>query len=166
MRPETRPAGLARNFPLLTLCLILSCSANHEARVMPELLARKPVCLTLEWEPNSRPRFLESTAPDTMLLIPNRGKQLGYADTGGAEGRVALAPSQQDRKGGGWIWWTRGDTLWISSRSPTMDDLVVRAARPSGRDPADWRGVGMAASEHGRVGVHPYKCKELSESVP
>ena len=143
--------------------LLLSCSPNPEPRVLPDLLARKPVCLALDWGTGPPPDFFGWTAPDTLLLLPAGGEDLGHADSAGVEGRVALAGSQQDRKGGGWIWWTQHDTLVISSMSPTMDDLVVFAVRPEGRVPVDWRGPGLAASEGGRVGLYPYECKGLAE---
>jgi hypothetical protein len=133
--------------------LLLSCSANPEPRVLPDLLARKTVCLALDWGTGPPPDFFGWTAPDTLLLLPDRGEDLGHADSAGLQGRVALAESQQDRKGGGWIWWTQHDTLVISSMSPTMDDLVVFAARPEGKVPADWRGSGMAKGKRGQVGL-------------
>jgi hypothetical protein len=133
--------------------VLLSCSANPQPRVLPDLLARKPVCLALDWGTSPPPDFFGWTAPDTLVLLPGSGEDLGHADSAGVEGRVTLAGSQQDRKGGGWIWWTHHDTLVISSMSPTMDDLVVFAVRPEGKVPADWRGSGMAEGKRGQVGL-------------
>jgi hypothetical protein len=146
--------------------LLLSCSANTAPGVLPQLLAREPVCLAVDWGPGPTPNFFGWTAPDTMLLLPRGGENLGLADSAGAEGRVALVRSQQDRKGGGWIWWTQHDTLVISSMSPTMDDLEVFAVRPEGSVAADWRGSGMAESERGQVGLRPYECGGLPASAP
>ena len=144
--------------------LLLSCSANPRPGILPQLLAGKPVCLAMDWGSGPTPNFFGWTAPDTMLLLPGGGEDLGLADSTGAEGRVAMARSQSDRKGGGWIWWTQHDTLLVRSMSPTMDDLTVLAIRPGGSVAADWRGSGFATSERGQVGLQPYECRTLPQS--
>lgn len=141
---------------IATWCLAINCARTPLSRITPDLLAHEPVCLALDWGAGPPPNFFGWTAPDTMLLLPGGREHLGHAERSGAEGRVALAPSQQDRKGGGWIWWTQHDTLMISSMSPTMDDLVLSAARSDGS--ADWRGSGMAVEQQGHVGLHRYQC--------
>jgi hypothetical protein len=146
--------------------LLTSCAGKSSSQIMPGLLAHDPVCLALDWGTGSPPTFFGSTPPDTMLLLPGGEEDLRRADSAGAEGRVALARSQQDREGGGWIWWTQQDTLMISSMSPTMDDLVVIAVRPEGRVRASWRGSGMAVSNRGSVGLQRYKCTALRASGP
>jgi hypothetical protein len=151
-----RRARLAWGVGAFVCFFVMSCAGKPAAQIMPDLVAHKPVCLALDWGAGPPPNFFGWTAPDTMLLLPARGEQLGHADSTGAEGRVALAPSQQDREGGGWIWWTQHDTLRISSMSPTMDNLVVSATRPDRR--ADWRGSGMAVRQHGQVSLHRYPC--------
>jgi hypothetical protein len=95
-------ALLARMTPLLAPLLILSCSSNPKPRVLPELLARKPACLTLDWGAGPRATFYGQPAPDTLMLLPDRGEPLGYVDSADAWGRIELASSQQDRSGGGW----------------------------------------------------------------
>lgn len=158
--------SLARPTWLPVLFLVLSCAASQESGILPELLAHEPVCLALDWGTGPPPSFFGWAAPDTLLLLPERGEDLGNADSAGAEGRVALAGSQQNRKGAGWIWWTQHDTVVVSSTSPTMDDLVVLAVRPEGRVVANWKGSGMAARERGQVALHPYECKGLPEPAP
>lgn len=74
--------------------------------------------------------------------------------------------TQPGTKGGGWIWWTRGDTLWISSQSPTMADLVIQAVRPTGRIRASWEGVGVGSDDGGHLDLQPYPCGGLPESRP
>ena len=100
-----------------------------------------------------------------MVLLPPSGEPRGDR-TGGCPGYGRRSASQPDRKGGGWIWWTRSDTLWISSQSPTMDDLVIQAVRPTGRTSASWIGVGLASNERGRVDLEPYSCAGPPESGP
>lgn len=149
--------------------LLLSCSANTEPRLMPELLARKPVCLTLDWGVGPRATFYGRPAPDTLMLLPDRGERLGYADSADAWGRIKLAPSQQDREGGGWIWWMAGDTLNIRAENPTMDGLAIWSVRQDEKRLATWREFGLTtseASQGGRLGLRPYKCRGLPESAP
>jgi hypothetical protein len=149
--------------------LLLSCSSNPEPRVLPELFARKLVCLTLDWGAGPRATFYGRPAPDTLMLLPDRGEQLGYVDSADAWGRIELAPSQQDRRGGGWVWWMAGDTLNIRAENPTMDGLVIWSVQPDGRSPASWWEFGLRSSEasqRGRVGLRPYKCSGLAEAAP
>jgi hypothetical protein len=157
--------------PLIATSLgavLLSCSANPEPRVLPELLARKRACLTLDWGAGPRATFYGRPAPDTLMLLPDRGEHLGYVDSADAWGRIELASSQQDRKGGGWVWWTVGDTLNIRAENPTMDGLVIWSVQPDEKRPATWREFGLTtsdASQGGRLGLRPYKCSGLPESA-
>jgi hypothetical protein len=66
---------------LATPFVILSCSPNPEPRIMPELLAHKPVCLTMDWGSSARPSFSGRPAPDTLLLLPERGGRPGSPRT-------------------------------------------------------------------------------------
>lgn len=104
MPSSTQPGRLANMGPARAGFSILSCSANPEPGVLPELLARQPVCLALDWGQKPRPTYYARTAPDTLLLLPGQGERHGLASNARVWGRVALAASQQDREGGGWMW--------------------------------------------------------------
>lgn len=153
--------SLGRLTWLSVLVPALSCASNRQPDILPDLLAHKPVCLALDWGPGPNPNFFGTTAPDTLLLLPQGEEELRFGEGAGAKGRVEMARSQRDRKGSGWVWWTQHDTLVISSMTPTMDDIVVFAVRPDGSVPADWRGSGMPENERGEVGLRPYMCRDL-----
>jgi hypothetical protein len=143
--------------------LAAGCAGNPP--IMSDLLSGNQVCLALDWGSAPRPHFFGWTAPDTMLLLRMNRVPVRYHEAD-AEGMVGLAASQADRKGGGWIWWSRGDTLWVSSQSPTMDDLVIQAVRPNERTRASWKGLGFSGSERGQVNLQAYPCSALAQSSP
>ena len=163
---DDRRARLQWIVPATVYLLAASCAGNSSSPIMPNLVPGSQVCLTLDWGSGSRPNFFGWTAPDTVVLLPKSGEPRGDAHQADAQGLVGVAASQPDRMGGGWIWWTRSDTLWISSQSPTMDDLVIQAVRPTGRTSASWNGVGMASNERGHVDLQPYSCAGPPESGP
>ena len=147
--------------------LLLSCSANTEPRIMPELWAREPVCLTLDWGAGPRATFYGRPAPDTLLLLPERGDRPRFPEDADSWGKVALSPSQRDREGAGWTWWTVGDTLVIRGWSVTEEDLGVETEKPDSSVPARWGGGDAGTGvKRGTVGLHPYKCGRLPESAP
>lgn len=164
MIPDNRRSPLQWTLSATAFFLAVSCAGNPSSPIMADLLSGSQVCLALDWSSGSRPDFFGWTAPDTMLLLPRNRVPVRYFQAD-AEGMVGLAASQPDRKGGGWIWWTRGDTLWISSQSPTMADLVIQAVRPAGRTRASWENVG-GGSEQGHLDLEAYPCGGLSESSP
>lgn len=141
--------------------LLLSCSANREPRIVPELLSQKPVCLALDWGRNSRPTFYGRPAPDTLTLVPNRGEHVSTMEWTDVWGRVELAPSQLDRRGGGWVWWMLGDSLAIQAENPTMDGISIWLTDNDDNSIATWREFGLVVSEtspSGRVRLRPYQC--------
>jgi hypothetical protein len=158
MISNDRRARLRWTVPATAYFLAASCAGNSSSPIVPDLLAGSQVCLAMDWGSGSRPDFFGWTAPDTVVLLTKSSEPRGNAHLADAEGLVGVAASQPDGKGGGWIWWTRSDTLWISSQSPTMDDLVIQAGRPIGRTSASWNGVGMASNERGDVELQPYAC--------
>jgi hypothetical protein len=149
------------------LFLLQSCAANPELGILSELLARRPVCLTLDWGAGQRPSFYGRPAPDTLLLLPERGGRPGIPANADSRGNVALSPGQRDRQGGGWTWWTVGDTLVIRGWSVTEEDLGVQAVKPDGSTSAEWAGGDWGTSpKQGTVSLDNYKCSELPESAP
>lgn len=58
--------SLARPTWLPVLCLVLSCATSREPWILPELLARKPVCLALDWSTGHVPII-----PAGRLRIPS-----------------------------------------------------------------------------------------------
>lgn len=164
MIPDNRRSPLQWTPSATAFFLAVSCAGNPSSPIMADLLAGSQVCLALDWGSASRPDFFGWTAPDTMLLLPRNSKPLRY-DQADAEGRVDVAASQRDRKGGGWIWWTRSDTLYISSQSPTMDDLVIEAVRLTGRSRVSWMGTSMSENERGHLDIEAYPCGGLAEPV-
>ena len=165
MIPDNRRSPLQWTLSATAFFLAASCAGNPSSPVMADLLSGSQVCLALDWGSASRPDFFGWTAPDTMLLLPRISENQREALQADAEGLVGVAASQPDRKGGGWIWWIRGDTLGISSQSPTMTDLVIQAVRPTGRTRASWVNVG-GGSEQGHLDLEAYPCGGLSESSP
>lgn len=163
MLPNSRRPPLAWTVSATAYFLAVSCAGNPSSPITPDLLSGSQVCLALDWGSASPPDFFGWTAPDTMLLLPKNSKPLRDAQAD-AEGLVGVAASQPDRRGGGWIWWTRSDTLWISSLSPTSD-LVIRAVRPTGRTRASWEHVG-GGSEQGHIDLQAYPCGGRPESGP
>jgi hypothetical protein len=153
-----RRARLQWIVPATVYLLAASCARHSSSPIMADLPSGNQVCLALDWGSDSRPDFFGWTAPDTVFLLPKSSEPRENAHQADAQGLVDVASSQPDRKGAGWIWWTRSDTLWISSQSPTMDDLVIQAIRPTGRTSANWNGVGLASNERGHVDLQPYPC--------
>ena len=163
MITDNRRSPLQWTLSATAFVLAASCARNSSSPVMADLLSGSQVCLALDWGSASRPDFFGWTAPDTMLLLPSNSKPLRY-DQADAEGLVDVAASQPDRKGGGWIWWTRADTLWVSSQSPTMDDLVIHAVRLTGKSRVSWNGTGLSINNRGHLDLEAYPCGGLSES--
>jgi hypothetical protein len=103
------------------------------------------------------------------MLLPDRGEHLGYVDRADAWGRIELASSQQDREGGGWVWWMASDTLNIRAENPTMDGLVIWSVQPDEKRLATWKEFGLTtaeASQSSRLGLSTYKCSGLPGSTP
>jgi hypothetical protein len=139
--------------------LLVSCSSNPEPRVLPELLAGKPVCLAVDWGTVSGPTYSGRPAPDTLLLLPGRGERRGPPEGAERWGDVALAPSQRDRQGSGWSWWTVGDTLVIRGWSVTEEDLIVQAVKSDAKFPATWLSTAMGTTrKRGSAYLHEYPC--------
>ena len=134
----------------------VSCAGNREPGIVPDLVARKPVCLALDRETGSRANVYGGLAPDTLLLLPSR-EPFVDEDSLDAFGDIELAPSQQRLERGGWRWWLRSDTLIMRVENPTMDDLVIRSVRPDAGSGATWRAFGFGTAE-GRVVLLPYEC--------
>lgn len=161
--------SLARPTWLSVLFLVLSCAASREPGIMPKLLAHEPVCLTLDWGAGPRATFYSRPAPDTLVLLTRPKDRRPFFDNFDAWGLIELAPSQQDREGGGWVWWMANDTLNIRAENPTMDGLAIWSVQPDKRSVASWREFGLVsseASEAGHVGLHPYECSGLPQSAP
>src|SRR5215212_4448435 len=58
----------------LTVLLIASgCSGNSERQIITALARREPVCLTIDWGSAPAPIYSGRPAPDTLLLLPERG---------------------------------------------------------------------------------------------
>jgi hypothetical protein len=142
---------------LMGSALLFGCSARAGPSLMSGLLAKKPVCLAADWGADSPPTFFGSQAPDTLLLLAGRAGAL--SNKSGPESHLAVAITRQNRDKG-WIWWIQQDTLWISSQSPTMDNVLVQAITPGDRTLATWRGTGMSAYQHGQVVLHRFECRE------
>jgi hypothetical protein len=166
MIPNNRRSPLQWTLSATAFFLAASCAGNPSSPIMADLLSGSQVCLALDWGSALRPDFFGWTVPDTMLLLPKISENRWEALEADAEGRVGVAASQPDRKGGGWIWWTRSDTLWISSQSPTMDDLVIEVVRLTGRSRVSWKGTSMSENERGHLDLEAYPCGGLSESSP
>lgn len=129
--------------------------------IVPELLSHKPVCLTLDWGADPRATFYSRPAPDTLTLLPNRGERVSTMEWTDVWGHIELAPSQQDRRGGGWVWWMVGDTLAIQGENPTMDGIAIWLVHKNGRSVATWKEFGLTSAENspgGRVRLRPYEC--------
>lgn len=88
--------------PAAACSLLVSCAGNPPSRIMPDLLAGRPVCLTMDWGTTARPSFSGRPAPDTLLLLPEREGRPGVPPDADSLGMIALSASQQDRNGGGW----------------------------------------------------------------
>lgn len=144
--------------------LVLGCAANSGADIVPYLVARRPVCLSLDWGQEPRATSYARLAPDTLLLLPGQKERHGLAAKAEVWGNAALAPSQQDREGGGWVWWMAGDTLRMETHTPTMEYLAAWAVHPKGNVLASWAGGGLGPTAQGHVVLRPYKCKELLEA--
>ncbi len=137
--------------------LLLACAGNPKPRVTGELLARRPVCLAVDWLPDTRATFAGRPAPDTLVLLPDPGDG-GVEENVEAWGIIDLAVSQQERSGGGWWWSLARDTLMLKGENPTMDGLVLWLVKPDERQHATWREFGLTAfedSKTGRVDLHP-----------
>ena len=164
--PENRRSPLQWTLSATAFFLAASCAGNPSSPIMADLQSGSQVCLALDWGSDSRPDFFGWTAPDTMLLLPKISENRLEALEADAEGLVGVAASQQDRKGGGWIWWIRGDTLRISSQSPTSFDLIIQAVRPRERSRGSWTGPSSSTSERGHLDLEAYPCGGPSESSP
>jgi hypothetical protein len=162
---NNRRSPLQWTFSATGYVLAVSC-AGTPSPITADLLSGNQVCLAMDWGSAPRPNFFGWTPPDTMLLLPKISENRWEALQADAEGLVGVVASQPDRKGGGWIWWTRSDTLWISSQSPTMDDLMIEAVRPIGRSRVSWKGTGMSTDRRGHLDLQTYPCGGLSESSP
>lgn len=148
------------------ILLLTGCAANPETQITPGLLAKTPVCLTMKWD--QRPSYTGHAAPDSIMLLPGEvdllgrrdtAKAWGFAHNATAWGRAALAPTQRDREGGGWVWWVAGDTLVISVLNPTFEHLFILAAHPDKEAPVEWHGSGFTSyPRQGRVSLRRYKC--------
>ena len=147
---------LASVSPLALLFLVSSCAANRQPRIIPELRSGNPVCLKVDWDPSGRPGFSGRPAPDTLLLLPERGGRPGIPADVDSRGMITLAPSQRDREGGGWTWWTKADTLAITGWDVTEEHLAIRAENADASVPARW--LEAMSGRRGSVTLQPYKC--------
>ena len=138
------------------LTFLWSCAANRHPSVIPELLAGKPVCLTVDWGSGGRPGFSGGAAPDTLLLLPERGGRPGIPANADSRGMVTLGPSQREREGGGWTWWTKADTLVIRGWSVTEEDLELQTDETGSSMGARW--AEGASRRRGTATLQPYKC--------
>jgi hypothetical protein len=164
MHSNVPRARLANAVRVAVLFFLSNCAANQKPRIIPELKAGKPVCLTMDWGPSARPTFSGRPAPDTLLLLPERGGRPGTRPDADARGMITLSPSQRDREGGGWTWWTKADTLAITGWDVTEEHLAIQAEKADASVPARW--AEAMSGRRGTVTLQPYKCTRLPEPAP
>jgi hypothetical protein len=78
---------------------------------------------------------------------------------------ITLSPSQRDRQGGGWTWWTKADTLVIMGWNVTEEHLAIQTEKADASVPATWAG-GDSSPRQGTVRLHHYKCTGLRTPGP
>jgi len=156
MHAEFRCVRLANTARVAVLFFLSNCAANQKPGIIPELKAGKPVCLTMDWGQSARPSFSGRPAPDTLLLLPERGGRPGIPADADSRGMIALAPSQRDREGGGWTWWTKADTLSITGWDVTEEHLAIQAEKADLSVPATW--AEAMSGRRGTVTLQPYEC--------
>ena len=153
----------ARHMALFTVtfsCIVSGCSRNLGEPIIPELTTGNPVCLSVDWHSAPAPSYSGRPAPDTVLLLPQHGGRHRPSDNAESWGDVALSPSQRDRQGAGWSWWTVGDTLVIRGWSVTEEDLILQAVKPHGSIQASWLSQAMGTgARRGTATMLSYKCQ-------
>ncbi len=156
MYAEFRCVRLANTVRIAGLVFLSSCAANQKPGIIPDLKAGKPICLTMDWGQSERPGFSGRPAPDTLLLLPEREGRPGIPADADSRGMIRLAPSQRDREGGGWTWWTKADTLAISGWDVTEEHLAIQAEKADASGAAKW--AEAMSGRQGTVTLQPYKC--------
>jgi hypothetical protein len=135
--------------------LTLACAA-HRGSIMKALVAHEAVCLQLDWG-TPFPNYFGPPFPDTVFLLPSAQGASEKPRSTNVAGSIELAPSAAHQPGLGWNWYTTGDTLWITTMTPPMDDIWVRVPQPDRTQAGEW-GFTSHGGRGGEVGVRSHPC--------
>ena len=142
-------------------CLALSCSGHPSGSLVPRLASRQPLCLAVSWHGQLMPTLDDQPAPDTLVLVPGSGERHGLAGSSELWGKIELAVTQQDRRGGGWVWWITGDTLHVFGGT-VFDELRAWMRRPGERTRAEWvRTRDLGQTLRGDASFRRFNCDDL-----
>jgi hypothetical protein len=144
------------------LAASLGCAPKLSHTVPDQLLARRPLCLAVDWIGRRPPGLEGREPPDTVILMPSEGAPNNWAKEFELSGEVALTRAQQSRIFTA-VWGMARDSLRINGYS-LFENFNLILAKPGSEREAVWfYSKDLGPSLRGRARLKPFPCEADSD---